>query len=58
LQGCHIVGYFSKEKESSEDYNVACILGQQANPENTYENNFSSSRYSGSVSVTFGLLGA
>jgi len=25
-KGCHIVGYFSKEKESSEDYNVACIL--------------------------------
>lgn len=25
-RGCHIVGYFSKEKESSEDYNVACIL--------------------------------
>lgn len=25
-QGHHIVGYFSKEKESSEDYNVACIL--------------------------------
>lgn len=25
-QGFHIVGYFSKEKESSEDYNVACIL--------------------------------
>lgn len=24
--GSHIVGYFSKEKESSEDYNVACIL--------------------------------
>lgn len=24
--GCQIVGYFSKEKESSEDYNVACIL--------------------------------
>jgi len=24
--GFHIVGYFSKEKESSEDYNVACIL--------------------------------
>ncbi|CAB4067688.1 TIP60 [Lepeophtheirus salmonis] len=24
--GHHIVGYFSKEKESSEDYNVACIL--------------------------------
>ncbi|KFD54910.1 hypothetical protein M513_04092 [Trichuris suis] len=24
--GCHIVGYFSKEKKSSEDYNVACIL--------------------------------
>ncbi|XP_057315307.1 histone acetyltransferase KAT5-like isoform X1 [Hydractinia symbiolongicarpus] len=25
-EGLHIVGYFSKEKESSEDYNVACIL--------------------------------
>lgn len=25
-RGCHIVGYFSKEKESAEDYNVACIL--------------------------------
>ena len=25
-RGFHIVGYFSKEKESSEDYNVACIL--------------------------------
>ena len=25
-QGCHLVGYFSKEKESEEDYNVACIL--------------------------------
>lgn len=25
-KGCHLVGYFSKEKESSEDYNVACIL--------------------------------
>ncbi|KAJ3113591.1 Histone acetyltransferase [Phlyctochytrium bullatum] len=24
--GMHIVGYFSKEKQSSEDYNVACIL--------------------------------
>lgn len=24
--GHHIVGYFSKEKESSEEYNVACIL--------------------------------
>lgn len=24
--GFHIIGYFSKEKESSEDYNVACIL--------------------------------
>ncbi|KZT42434.1 hypothetical protein SISSUDRAFT_45063 [Sistotremastrum suecicum HHB10207 ss-3] len=24
--GCHIIGYFSKEKESSENYNVACIL--------------------------------
>jgi len=24
--GCHIVGYFSKEKQSSEDYNLACIL--------------------------------
>jgi histone acetyltransferase HTATIP len=25
-RGFHLVGYFSKEKESSEDYNVACIL--------------------------------
>lgn len=24
--GCHIVGYFSKEKCSPEDYNLACIL--------------------------------
>lgn len=24
--GCHILGYFSKEKESAENYNVACIL--------------------------------
>jgi len=24
--GCHFVGYFSKEKESAENYNVACIL--------------------------------
>ena len=24
--GCHLVGYFSKEKESAESYNVACIL--------------------------------
>lgn len=26
VSGFHIVGYFSKEKESTEDYNVACIL--------------------------------
>jgi len=25
-RGCHIIGYFSKEKESAENYNVACIL--------------------------------
>lgn len=25
-KGCHIVGYFSKEKESLDNYNVACIL--------------------------------
>ncbi|CAF4486130.1 unnamed protein product [Rotaria socialis] len=25
-QGFHIVGYFSKDKESSEDYNLSCIL--------------------------------
>lgn len=25
-RGCHIVGYFSKEKCSQEDYNLACIL--------------------------------
>lgn len=24
--GSHIIGYFSKEKESAESYNVACIL--------------------------------
>jgi histone acetyltransferase HTATIP len=24
--GCHLLGYFSKEKESAEHYNVACIL--------------------------------
>lgn len=24
--GCHLVGYFSKEKESAEGFNVACIL--------------------------------
>ena len=25
-RGCHIVGYFSKEKSSPDDYNLACIL--------------------------------
>ncbi|KAK0627807.1 histone acetyltransferase [Immersiella caudata] len=25
-RGCHIIGYFSKEKESTDGYNVACIL--------------------------------
>lgn len=25
-KGCHIVGYFSKEKDSADGYNVACIL--------------------------------
>lgn len=24
--GCHLIGYFSKEKESPDGYNVACIL--------------------------------
>ncbi|KAJ7287849.1 histone acetyltransferase, MYST superfamily [Mycena rebaudengoi] len=24
--GCHVIGYFSKEKESADNYNVACIL--------------------------------
>ena len=24
--GCHIVGYFSKEKHSADEYNLACIL--------------------------------
>ncbi|KAJ5585455.1 uncharacterized protein N7459_005255 [Penicillium hispanicum] len=24
--GCHLVGYFSKEKDSAEGYNLACIL--------------------------------
>jgi len=25
-RGCHMVGYFSKEKQSQDDYNLACIL--------------------------------
>ncbi|KAK3307627.1 histone acetyltransferase-like protein [Chaetomium strumarium] len=25
-RGCHMIGYFSKEKESADGYNVACIL--------------------------------
>jgi histone acetyltransferase MYST1 len=25
-RGCHMVGYFSKEKNSGDDYNLACIL--------------------------------
>ena len=25
-KGCHIVGYFSKEKDSAQGYNLACIL--------------------------------
>lgn len=25
-RGCHVVGYFSKEKKSQDDYNLACIL--------------------------------
>lgn len=25
-QGCHVIGYFSKEKDSPDDYNLACIL--------------------------------
>mmetsp|Transcript_22220 Transcript_22220/g.30568 ORF Transcript_22220/g.30568 Transcript_22220/m.30568 type:complete len:433 (-) Transcript_22220:259-1557(-) len=25
-KGCHVVGYFSKEKNSPDDYNLACIL--------------------------------
>jgi len=25
-KGCHVVGYFSKEKNSPEEYNLACIL--------------------------------
>ncbi|CAG8518146.1 9393_t:CDS:1 [Paraglomus occultum] len=25
-KGCHIIGYFSKEKDSTEGYNLACIL--------------------------------
>eukprot|EP00697_Spironema_sp_BW2_P017521 gnl/Spiro4/9220_TR4855_c0_g1_i1.p1 gnl/Spiro4/9220_TR4855_c0_g1~~gnl/Spiro4/9220_TR4855_c0_g1_i1.p1 ORF type:complete len:405 (+),score=53.16 gnl/Spiro4/9220_TR4855_c0_g1_i1:76-1290(+) len=25
-RGCHVVGYFSKEKHSMDDYNLACIL--------------------------------
>ena len=25
-QGCHLVGYFSKEKHCSQKYNVSCIM--------------------------------
>mmetsp|Transcript_13304 Transcript_13304/g.30886 ORF Transcript_13304/g.30886 Transcript_13304/m.30886 type:complete len:424 (-) Transcript_13304:124-1395(-) len=25
-RGCHVVGYFSKEKESPDDHNLACIM--------------------------------
>lgn len=25
-RGAHVVGYFSKEKDSPDDYNLACIL--------------------------------
>jgi histone acetyltransferase MYST1 len=25
-RGCHMVGYFSKEKNSPDDFNLACIL--------------------------------
>jgi histone acetyltransferase MYST1 len=25
-RGCHVLGYFSKEKESPDEYNLACIL--------------------------------
>ncbi|KAA0188438.1 Histone acetyltransferase, partial [Fasciolopsis buskii] len=25
-EGCHVVGYFSKEKNSADNYNLACIL--------------------------------
>ena len=25
-RGCHVVGYFSKEKKSQDNYNLACIL--------------------------------
>jgi histone acetyltransferase MYST1 len=25
-RGCHLIGYFSKEKNSPDDYNLACIL--------------------------------
>ena len=25
-EGCHLVGYFSKEKNSSQNFNVSCIL--------------------------------
>jgi len=25
-RGCHMIGYFSKEKNSPDDYNLACIL--------------------------------
>uniref|UniRef100_A0A5S6Q6E0 histone acetyltransferase n=1 Tax=Trichuris muris TaxID=70415 RepID=A0A5S6Q6E0_TRIMR len=36
--GCHTVGYFSKEKKSAEDYNVACILVLPPYQRKGYEN--------------------
>lgn len=26
IKGCHLVGYFSKEKHCQQKYNVSCIL--------------------------------
>ncbi|KAN0064702.1 Histone acetyltransferase [Thecaphora frezii] len=34
--GCHTIGYFSKEKESAENYNVACILTLPQHQRNGY----------------------
>ena len=39
-RGAHVVGYFSKEKESAEEYNVACILTLPSYQELWDENHF------------------
>jgi histone acetyltransferase MYST1 len=43
-KGCHIVGYFSKEKRSECNYNLACILALPAHQRKGQENVFPARR--------------